>query len=425
MKQRDGGGSPCSPLDDADLPGSGRGSYVGPPASSDMDDWFTSTDSPADSWATDAIADDRGTGLEVAVVGGGAVGVTAAFDLAARGADVTLFERGDIAAESTGRAAGILYDAYAEDVDARVAARALERFRALSGSGEFAFQETPYLWFVTEPGRKADAIREQVDGMQANGRRVERVDADELAEAYPALRVDDVVEAAIARNAGVGDTAAYADAVAALAADAGVEIREQTSATVATDPTRVNGDAYDAVLVAAGAQTKQVLADAGLRIPLKPYRVQALTADAAGDTPTVYDATEGYYARPHPEGVLAGDGTEPVETDPDTYDRDGDDWFVEEMARRLADRIRDYDPDVHRAWAGLCTATPDRDPLLGELADGVYVATGWQGHGFMRAPATAELVADQVLGGSGVAAFDPTRFDGNEAFDVVEGMTVE
>ncbi|RLM82123.1 FAD-dependent oxidoreductase, partial [Halobellus sp. Atlit-38R] len=56
----------------------------------------------------------------VAVVGGGAVGVTAAHDLAARGADVTLFERGDLAAESSGRAAGLLYDAYAEDVDAAV-----------------------------------------------------------------------------------------------------------------------------------------------------------------------------------------------------------------------------------------------------------------------------------------------------------------
>jgi sarcosine oxidase subunit beta len=390
-----------------------------------MDDSFSPAAPAADSWAADAVSDDRGTGTAVAVVGGGAVGVTAAFDLAARGADVTLYERGDVAAGSTGRASGILYDAYAEDVDAGVAARALERFRALSGTGDFAFRETPYLWFVTEPGRKADAVREQVTGMQASGRRVERIDADELAAAYPTLRADDVVEAAIARNAAVADTAAYADAVAALAADAGVEIREQTSARVATDPTRVNGDAYDAVLVAAGAQTKQVLAAADLQIPLKPYRVQALTADPAAAIPTFYDATDGYYARPHPDGVLAGDGTEPVETDPDTYDRDGDDWFVAATERRLADRIRDYDPAVHRAWAGLCTATPDRDPLLGALAEDVYVATGWQGHGFMRAPATAELVAERMLGGSGIEAFAPTRFDGDEEFDVVEGMSVD
>jgi len=374
---------------------------------------------------SDADGDDRGAGRSVAVVGAGAVGLTAAHDLAARGASVTVYERGSVASESTGRAAGILYDAYAEDVDARVAARAIERFRALSGTGGFAFRETPYVWFVTEPGRKADAIREQVEGMRRNGRHVERVDPADLAAEYPALRTDDIVEAAVSRNAGVADTAAYADAVAELAVDAGVELREHTPAEVSLDPPRVNGDAYDAVLVAAGARTRDVLAEAGLSVPLKPYRVQALTADFDGAIPTLYDATESYYARPHPEGVLAGDGTEEVEADPDAYDRDGDDWFVDATRERLAERLPGYEPDVSRAWAGLCTATPDRDPLLGELDAGVYVAAGWQGHGFMRAPATGELVADEILGGDGVPAFDPTRFDGDEAFDVVEGMTVE
>ena len=389
-----------------------------------MDDSLRSADSTTGAWGAGA-GDGRGDAVSVAIVGGGAVGVTAAHDLAVRGADVTLYERGRVGGESTGRAAGILYDAYAEDLDASIAERAIQRFRALSGAGDFDVSETPYLWFVTEHGRKADAIREQVDGMQANDRRVEGLDAADVAAQFPALRTDDVVEAAIARNAGVADTAAYADTVAALAVDVGVELREETPVSVGLDPARVDDTAYDAVLVAAGAQTKQVLADAGVAIPLKPYRVQALTADSPAVIPTFYDATEGYYARPHPVGVLAGDGTEEREADAEAYDRDGDDWFVDAMRDRLVDRVPGYDPRVERAWAGLCTATPDRNPLLGELADGVYVAAGWQGHGFMRAPATAELAADQVLGADPVPAFDPTRFDGDEEFDVVEGMAVK
>ena len=361
----------------------------------------------------------------VAVVGGGAVGLTAAHDLATRDAAVTLYEARKVGGESTGRAAGILYDAFAEDVDARIGARAIERFRELSGDGDFALRETPYLWFVTEPGAKAAAIRDQVAGMQRHGRRVELIDAGTISERFPALRTDDVVEAAIARDAGVADTSAYADLLASKAADAGVEVLEQTRAAVRTDPPRVNGERYDAVLVAAGAHTKRLLADAGLSVPLKPYRVQALTAGGPGEMPTFYDATGGYYARPHPTGVLAGDGTEPVEADPESYDRAGDDWFVDAMRDRLTDRLPGYDPDVERAWAGLCTATPDRDPLLGELTDGLFVAAGWQGHGFMRAPATGEAIAEQMLGGDGIPAFDPARFTGDESFDIVEGMTVE
>ncbi|MFC3478388.1 NAD(P)/FAD-dependent oxidoreductase [Halobacterium litoreum] len=366
-----------------------------------------------------------GAARSVGVVGAGAVGLTAAYDLAAAGADVTVYERDTVAGGATGRAAGILYDAFAEDVDARVADRAIERFRAFDGRGEFELRDAPYVWFVTEPGAKADAIRKQVEGMTRNGRRVERIDGDELAARFPALRTDDVVEAAVAEDAAVVDTSAYADLLADLARGEGAEIRTGVEASVSTDPPRVNGDAHDAVLVAAGAHTERVLADAGFSVSLKPYRVQALTADSPGDVPTFYDATEGYYARPHPTGLLAGDGTEEVEADPDAYDRDGDDWFVSDTTARLADRLPGYDPDVERAWAGVCTATPDRDPLLGELDGGIYVAAGWQGHGFMRSPATGEAIAEQILGGEGIPAFDPTRFTGDEEFAIVEGMAVE
>lgn len=68
-----------------------------------------------------------------------------------------------------------------------------------------------------------------------------------------------------------------------------------------------------------------------------------------------------------------------------------------------------------------------RAPLAGPLPDhdGVFVANGWQGHGFMRAPAVGERLAAEVLCGDGITAFDPGRFDGTEQFGIVEGTTVE
>jgi glycine/D-amino acid oxidase-like deaminating enzyme len=55
----------------------------------------------------------------------------------------------------------------------------------------------------------------------------------------------------------------------------------------------------------------------------------------------------------------------------------------------------------------------------------VVVAAGWQGHGFMRAPALGERVARGVVDGEWLAPFDPRRFDGDETFEIVEGMVVE
>jgi len=383
----------------------------------------------------------------VAVVGGGAVGVTAARDLADRGADVTLFERGDLASGASGRAAGIVYDAVAEDVDAAVADRALERFRALDTDGAIDFSDCPYVWFARAGDeRRAHAVRESAERMRANGRDVTVLDQGELRARFPALDGVDVAAAAVARDAGYLDPASYVRAMGERARRAGARVETGTPARIVdTDTAAIETpsgtDQFDAVLVAAGAHTKRLLADAGVAIPMKPYRVQALVTDTVapaerGAVPMTYDATGGFYLRPHEggereaggghDGLLVGDGTEAREFDPDDYEESADPSFVDASRERVRE-VLGVDPTVERAWAGLCTATPDRNPLLGPVADesDVFVATGWHGGGFMRAPATGERVADRIPGGDGIEAFDPRRFDGDEEFAVVEGMTVE
>jgi len=369
----------------------------------------------------------------VAVVGAGAVGATAAFDLALRDADVTLYERGDVAAGSTGRAAGVCYDAFADDLDAEIAGDAVERFRTFHDNGEFEFHEAPLVRLVREgDDRRERILREQVERMQERGTIVVLLEPADLAERFPSIRADDVAVAAVAGASGYTDPAAYARLLSVLAKDQGADLRTGQAAAVGTDPLRVEADEgadrraeYDAVLVATGAHTKDVLAEVGFSIATKPYRVQATTADAVYDGPMVHDATGGFYLRPHPDGLLAGDGTETVEADPDDYERDADDGFADALMTRVEGRLSNVTAEPREAWAGLCTATPDGDPLVGELEDGLFVATGFQGHGFTRAPAIGERVALEMLGGDGIDAYDPTRFDGDEDFEIVEGMAIE
>ena len=373
----------------------------------------------------------------VAVVGAGALGVTAAHDLASRDADVTLYERDEVASGASARAAGIAYDAFAEDVDATVAERALERFRALDAKGDIDFTEHPYVWYARAgDDRRADAVRKSVKRMRASGRNVELLDGDALGDRFPALASVEVVVGAVARDAGYLDPATYVRAMAERAEAAGAAVETGTSVSLADDGTAVETptgcESFDAVLVAAGAHTKRLLAGVDLPIPMKPYRVQALVTDpvdGADAVPTYYDATESRYVRPRDGGLLVGDGTQEREFDPDDYDADADpaferaslDWLDETLGGETAESGL----DCRHSWAGLCTATPDRDPLLGRVRPGLYVGTGWHGHGFMRAPALGERVADQILGGDGVDPFDPTRFEGDESFEIVEGMTVE
>jgi len=375
---------------------------------------------------------DRGAGREIVVVGAGAVGATAAYELARGGADVTVYDRGPVAGGSSGRAAGVCYDAVATEPAATLAREAVDRFRTFSGPDTFAFQECPYVWLAREGDEEhTSSLRSGLDRMAEHGVGTERLDPATLGERFPALRTDDVAVAGVTEGAGYADPEAYTACLAANAAVAGATIETYTPVEVATDPPRIlpdDGDPreVDAVLVAAGAGSKRLLERAGVPVAMKPYRVQALITGAAvsGPVPMWYDATAGCYARPHPDGLLAGDGTENVEADPRTYDRDADEGFGVALSDRLEHRLPGLAADVDRSWAGLCTATPDRQPLLGERHEGLYVATGFQGQGFMRAPATGRRIADQLLGGPGIDAFDPTRFDSDEAFDVREGMSV-
>ncbi len=328
---------------------------------------------------------------------------------------MTLYDRESVASDATGRAAGICYDAFADGLDAEIANDALERFRAFSGDDTFPFVECPYVWLAREDDAdRADAIREQVRHMQDNDVVAFEMDGDALGERFAALRTDDIAVAGVAGGAGYTDPARYTACLAAAATGAGATLETDTPVEVRTDPPRVvrpDGAVHevDAVLVAAGSRTKALLADAGLSIAMKPYRVQALVADGDLAEPMCYDATGDFYLRPHPDGFLAGDGTEEREADPDAYDRGADPNFAADLSERLTHRVPTVaDSDLERAWAGLCTATPDRDPLVGALEDGLYVATGFQGHGFMRAPAIGERIAEEILGGSGIDAFDPT-----------------
>jgi sarcosine oxidase, subunit beta len=53
--------------------------------------------------------------------------------------------------------------------------------------------------------------------------------------------------------------------------------------------------------------------------------------------------------------------------------------------------------------------TPDAHPILGEVAEGVYAACGFSGHGFMQSPAVGRALAEELLGESPSIDLSPYR----------------
>lgn len=66
--------------------------------------------------------------------------------------------------------------------------------------------------------------------------------------------------------------------------------------------------------------------------------------------------------------------------------------------------------DIVQSWAGLIDVTPDAVPVISPVDDmpGLYIGTGFSGHGFGIGPGAGRLLADLVTGGPPVV--DPRDF---------------
>jgi sarcosine oxidase subunit beta len=364
--------------------------------------------------------------MRVGVVGGGCVGLAVAGDLATAGIEVTLYERGDLGSGASGRAAGICYDAFADPTDAAVATRALERYREWG-----LLSPCPYVW-VARNERDARAVHEQVTEMRALGLDVEAIPPNALGERYPAVETAGLTACAVANDAGTVTPDRVVNHLAERSRAAGATLRTETPVSLA-DPTTVlmadDETVFDAVVVAAGPATNPLLAAVDIPLALETYRAQVLvTGPVDVSLPSLYDASREFYWRPRNGGLLVGDGAHAV--DPEDCDPAADPEFVESALERLR-AATGLDPAIAQSWAGPCTATPDRDPLVGPVADGLWVATGWQGHGLMRAPAIGEYLAERLHGTAPTVdaplaeQFDPTRFGGDEEFHPLGDSTAE
>jgi glycine/D-amino acid oxidase-like deaminating enzyme len=167
---------------------------------------------------------------------------------------------------------------------------------------------------------------------------------------------------------------------------------------------------------AAGPWCQRLNAAAGVHLPweLVPTRIQMLYLDRPvvieGRIPVTLDMAGGIYFRTQNRGqqlvvgsVLESDEREAVE-DPDQYDLQPTDLFLQEKLHFLHHRIPDlpYRGRI-RGYCGLYTVNRDDvHPLVGRTpVEGFWVANGFSGHGFKLAPAIGSMLAQAISGSGG------------------------
>src|SRR5205823_287036 len=222
------------------------------------------------------------------------------------------------------------------------------------------------------------------------------------------LNVDDVLGAVFCSTDGVADPPALTREVVRRSAELGVDVREHTDARELE---------RDLLVIAAGASSGEF----GVDLPIRPLARQLLETELIGglpdDLPMVIEAETGFHFRRRADCLrIAMPDAEPRWGFEETVDES----VFEDRRERLAHRYpAAAGAGIARAWAGLYDMTPDAHPIIGPVADGLYAACGFSGHGFMQSPAVGRAVAEELLFGE--AAFDLTpyrlqRFDEETAF---------
>jgi glycine oxidase len=323
---------------------------------------------------------------DLAVIGGGVIGLAIADRAARAGRTVTLFERGRLGEGASHYAAGMLAPISETEVGhGELLESGLEAAR---GWPAFARElgvelHTRGTLHVARDADEAEALERELAFRTKHGLRVERLLPSAARRLEPALAPTVRLALCVPDDHAV-DPRAVVDALERRAREAGVEIREHAPVT--------SLDAVDAdtVVLAAGAWSAELLAD----LPVRPVKGQILRlCDPSG--PGLLDRVlrfEGGYLVPRGDGryVL---GATVEERGFDQTVTAGGLYALLRDATELVPGISEL--VVEETGAGLRPGTPGQLPIV-ERRGRVVVATGHFRNGILLAPVTARRVVDTL-----------------------------
>jgi glycine oxidase len=357
---------------------------------------------------------------DVLIIGGGVIGLTAAYFLAREHLRVEIVDQSDFGQEASWAGAGILPPGNLER-----ARTPFDQLRALSAAlfpklsaelKELTGVDNGYLRSggleFFEPGVSSSAEEWRSEGIAC-----ELVKGEDLHRLEPALSPN-LKSAYFLPGMAQLRNPRHLQALLAACRLHGVRLRPccpvvgferegRHIKALKTQASRLQSDRY---LVAAGAWTDSLLESFNCRLRIRPIRGQIALLNTGA--PIIHKVlVEGSrYLVPRADGrVLVGSTEEDVGFDKRTTARAIHELLA--FALKLVPELADH--PVERCWSGLRPGSPDELPFIGRLPDhdNVFVAAGHFRSGIQLSPGTALLVKEMLLGGLRSVPIEPFRID--------------
>jgi sarcosine oxidase subunit beta len=374
---------------------------------------------------------------ELVIIGGGIVGAATAFHASRAGLRPVLLERrAALCTLTTPASTGafrLQFDDREELELVRESVDLLSNFSEITGQTRYdpKLRRQGYLWCTTDPGRagwQQDLVRKQHTWGQSD---VEHLDGDEVRRRFPY-----VSPAVLAARYRAGDGFLDPKEITlGFAASSGADVVTGCGVTglcveggrLTSVGTNRGEISTGCAVIAAGPFSGDVASLAGVELPVQAVRRHKMTMpevpEVPQDAPMTIDDDTGAHWRPGLRGafLLYTDPDEPP--GPPAEDLPTDHGFALELldpkspisVARVAPFWRGVWERGSANWilqAGQYTMTPDHRPLLGPTpVEGLYVNTGYSGHGVMGSAAGSRIVVDTLTGrlSPDQTPFHPTR----------------
>lgn len=410
---------------------------------------------------------------DVVVIGGGIVGVTTALFLAEKGHSVVLCEKGRIGGEQSSRNWGWCRTMGRDEREIPLALESLRLWRGMNErvGRETGFRQAGIVYMCeTEQEIAAqEAWLDQARQYQVDVRLVRGSATSELVPgaARPLLAAlhtpsDGRAEPSQAAPAIAEAARAHGARVLTRCAVRGLDLQAGRVAGVVTEKGRI---ACDAAVLAGGAWSRLFLGNAGIDLPQLQVLASVFRTAPLSGGPEISGAANVFAWRKRLDGgyTIARRNANVAEITPDSFRlmldywptlrkhygeirvrfsgrffaawRMPRRWSLDETTPFEAVRVLDPEPrqatlgeakaalpkyfpafatmQVAESWGGMIDVTPDAVPVIGPAATlpGLFVATGFSGHGFGIGPGAGRLTADLVAGDPPVVDPSPFRLE--------------
>lgn len=349
---------------------------------------------------------------DVAVVGAGVTGCTAAYSLARAGARVRLYDDRGIACGASGRNGGFalrgtaapyheVVESFGRDAAQRLWAWTEAATRRLARLGGDAFRTTGSLRIAVDADER-DEIRAEHDALIADGF------AAEWRETLPGPFAERARGAIFNPGDGALQPARLVRRLAGLAVDAGVEL------CLGRRVSSFDETGAAAVIVCTDGYPSGLLGELeGLIIPT---RGQVIATEPIADRwfATPHYGRHGFdYWHQTPDGRIVAGGFRDTQLETELTAEEHTTPEIQAALEQFVASVAGRPLRVDYRWAGIFGLVLDFLPVVGHLPGNRrgWIAGGYTGHGMVLGFACGELVARAFLGETDplLDLFDPAR----------------